>query len=460
MSVGSASESLRALEPEGPGADVPRLIRPKGQTAYAYFVVVLLMLAYMLSLMDRVILGFLIEPIRQELLLNDTQIGLLLGFGFVLFYSVLGIPLGAWADAGNRRNLMVAGILVWTLATAGTAFATGFAGLLLARTLVGAGEATLSPCAVSTIGDRFPRERAGFALSLYSLGGAFGIGIAMAIGGYLVAWTADFTWTVPWVGVSLTGWRLVFFIIGVAGVPFALFMLATVREAPRRAVRHAHPPIRAVGAHMLRHKVAFTGLLLGFGAQVLSTYVPMLWAAAHFQRTYQMSALELGIPFAIAFGLTSGIAVLVGGALSDRLIRRGIPDAPARVLFWAIPLQIPLIWVTFGGGDPSLALWALALLGFVASLYGGLQGAIVQLLTPSSMHGRMMAIYLFCVTVIGMGIGPLLTGALSQHLFGSETGLGLAMATSMTGALAVSALVLTLTRNSMRRCAEEIAATS
>jgi MFS family permease len=451
LSIGTAGDPSRVLD-AGTAASPPA-----NNNRYAYFVVVLLMLAYMLSLMDRVILGFLIEPIRHELLLNDTQIGLLLGFGFVLFYSVLGIPLGAVADAGNRRNLIVGGILVWSLATAGTAFAAGFAGLLLCRTLVGAGEATLSPSAVSTIGDRFTRERAGFAVSLYSLGGAFGIGIAMAAGGYLVAWTNDFSWTVPLVAVELTGWRLVFLIIGLAGVPFALFMLATVREAPRRARHAVHPPIRAVAGHMLRHKLAFVGLFVGFGAQVLSTYVPMLWAAAYFQRAHGFQAIELGIPFAIAFGVASGVAVIAGGLLSDRFTRRGVGDAPARVLFWAIPLQIPLIWVSFAGGDPSLALWALGFLGFISSLYGGLQGTIVQLLTPAPMHGRMMAIYLFCVTMIGMGAGPLITGALSQHVFKNTAGLGMAMALTMTVALIAAALTLAFTRNAMRRCIAEVA---
>lgn len=452
MATSSASDPAQVT-----GGDAADGTAKPGGNGYAYFVVVLLMLAYMLSLMDRVILGFLIEPIRHELSLNDTQIGLLLGFGFVLFYSILGIPLGAVADAGNRRNLIVGGIIVWSLATAGTALASGFGALLLARTLVGAGEATLSPAAISTIGDRFTRERAGFAVSLYSLGGAFGIGIAMAIGGYLVAWTADFSWTVPLLNVEIGGWRLVFVIIGLAGIPFALFMLATMREAPRRAARAAHPSMKTVASHMLRHKLAFTGLLVGFGAQVLSTYVPMLWAAAHFQRAHRFEAIELGIPFAVSFGLASGIAVIVGGLLSDWMTRRGVNDAPARVLFFSIPLQIPFVWVCFTGDQPTLALWAMSLLGFIASLYGGLQGTIVQLLTPGPMQGRMMAIYLFCVTVIGMGGGPLITGALSQHVFDGPSGLGLAMAVTMTGALLVSALVLALSRGAMRRCISEVA---
>lgn len=426
---------------------------------YAYYVVVLLMLAYMLSLMDRVMLGFLIEPVRKELGLNDTQIGLLLGFGFVLFYSILGIPLGAMADRGNRRNLMVGGILVWSLATAGTALATGFVGLLLARTLVGAGEATLSPGAVSTIGDRFPRERVGLALSVYSLGGAFGIGIAMAVGGYLVEWTRDLSWSAPSLGIAISGWRLVFAIVGLAGVPFALLMLLTMREAPRRAVHREHPPLRAVFDHMGRHKLAFAGLFGGFGLQVLSTYVPMLWAAAHFQRAHGVSPLQLGLAFTLIFGGATGVGVLVGGWINDRAMRRGILDAPARLVFWGIPLQLPFVWLAFASATPSFALWMLGLQILFASLYGGLQGAMVHVLTPSSMHGRMMGIYLFSVTVIGMGVGPLVTGALSQHGFTGPGALGLAIATTMTLALILAAIVLTVARRAMRECAEEVART-
>ncbi|RIA37984.1 putative MFS family arabinose efflux permease [Hephaestia caeni] len=430
---------------------------PARASAYSYYVVVLLMLAYMLSLMDRVMLGFLIEPVRHELGLSDTQIGLLLGFGFVLFYSILGVPLGAMADRGNRRNLMVGGILVWSLATAGTAFAAGFAGLLLARTLVGAGEATLSPGAVSTIGDRFPRERVGFALSLYSLGGAFGIGVAMAVGGYLVEWTSALSWAVPALGIELSGWRLVFLIVGLAGVPFAVLMLATMREAPRRGERKEHPPLSAVIDHMARHKLAFAGLLLGFGMQVLSTYVPMLWAAAHFQRAFAMSPLQLGLAFTLIFGVATGVGVLIGGAINDMAMRRGISDAPARLVFWGIPLQLPFVWLAFVSGEPSFALWMLGFQILFASLYGGLQGAMVQVLTPSTMHGRMMGIYLFSVTVVGMGVGPLVTGALSQHGFSGNGALGLAMAATMTLALVLAALMLTVARRAMRECADEVA---
>ena len=137
---------------------------------YSYYVVLLLMLTYMLSFLDRVLISLLAEPIRAEFNLSDTEIGLLVGFGFVLFYTVLGLPFGAAADRTNRRNLIVMGLVGWSLATAGSGLVGGFGGLLAMRALVGVGEAALSPAALSTIADRFPPERPGFAISLYSSG--------------------------------------------------------------------------------------------------------------------------------------------------------------------------------------------------------------------------------------------------------------------------------------------------
>src|SRR5690606_24532868 len=133
----------------------------RSRPAYAVYVVLVLMVAYMLSFMDRVLISLMIDPIRSELGLGDTQVGLLVGFGFVLLYSIMGVPFGSIADNGNRRNLMVGGVLGWSAATALSGFAGGFLSLLAARAMVGIGEATLSPAAYSTIADRFEKRKLG-----------------------------------------------------------------------------------------------------------------------------------------------------------------------------------------------------------------------------------------------------------------------------------------------------------
>lgn len=426
---------------------------PVRSSGYSYYVIAVLMLAYMLSLTDRVILGFLIEPVRAELGLTDTQIGLLLGFGFVLFYSILGIPLGALADRGNRRNIITVGIIVWSLATAASGLAAGFIGLLVARALVGAGEATLTPCTISTIGDRFEPEKSGFAYSLYSLGGIFGIGIAMALGGYLVHWTRDMSMTLPFIETTIEGWRLVFMLVGLAGVPFALFLFFTVSEAPRRKVAMVkHPSMIDIMKHIRKHGRAFFGLFGGYSAQVFSTYVPILWAAAHFQRYHNLDPQYMGWTFGIIFGLCGGIGVIIGGLLSDKLTKRGILEAPATVLMWSVPFQIPLVWIAFTTTDSTTALIVLGISMAVSSLYGGLQGTIVQVMTPGPMQGRMMAIYLLCITILGMGLGPSVVGFLSDYVYEGPMSLGYALATSMVGALVVTGIILWFSLPHMRRC--------
>src|SRR5690606_12013743 len=211
------SRSSRMTTAPPPSAASPAVsARPR----YAIYVVLVLMVAYMLSFMDRVLISLMIDPIRSELGLGDTQVGLLVGFGFVLLYSIMGVPFGSIADNGNRRNLMVGGVLGWSAATAVSGFAGGFLSLLAARAMVGIGEATLSPAAYSTIADRFEKRKLGFAVSLYNMGVSLGGGAAMLFGGVLVAWAMATVIPMPW--GELTGWRLAFVAVGLLGVPLAV----------------------------------------------------------------------------------------------------------------------------------------------------------------------------------------------------------------------------------------------
>ena len=167
---------------------------------YGFYVVAVFMLLYMLSFVDRVLISLMIEPIKSEFQLSDTQIGLLVGFSFVLLYSVTGIPFGMMADRFDRRKLILVGVVGWSLATSLSGLATGFIQLLLARTAVGIGEAALSPAVVSTIADRFRPQRLGLAVAIYSCGVTLGGGLAMAGGGLLIGWANATSVAVPLVG--------------------------------------------------------------------------------------------------------------------------------------------------------------------------------------------------------------------------------------------------------------------
>lgn len=425
-------------------------VTTKGPSAaYAYYVVLALTTAYMLSFVDRVLISLMIDPIRNELGLGDTQIGLLVGFGFVLLYSIMGIPFGSWADSGNRRNLVVFGLVGWSAATAFSGLASGFAALLAARALVGIGEATLSPAAYSTIADRFDKRRLGFAISLYAMGLSLGGGVAMAFGGYLVGWASETSLATPW-GAAIGGWRLAFIVVGLLGIPLALLMLLTVREAPRRRAAGSAPPLGDIFRLMKRRRGAFIGVLGGYSVMVIASFGPLLWAPVHFGRAHGMSPAEIGASFGFIVGGLGTLGLLAGGLISDRLSRRGMIDAPVRVVFWAVLLQGPLLVAAYLLGDRW---WALAFLGVgmcAATMMGGLQAATLQLLVPESMRGRITAIYLLCANMTGMGLGPLIVGALSEHMFPGAAGVGQALALVTAVALGVAAIILTVTRGAIR----------
>lgn len=430
-----------------PPSAAPPAAGAAAQPRYAIYVVLVLMVAYMLSFMDRVLISLMIDPIRSELGLGDTQVGLLVGFGFVLLYSIMGVPFGAIADSGNRRNLMVGGVLGWSAATAASGFAGGFLSLLTARAMVGIGEATLSPAAYSTIADRFEKRKLGFAVSLYNMGVSLGGGAAMLFGGVLVAWAMATAIPLPW--GELTGWRLAFVAVGLLGVPLAAVMLLTVREAPRRQGAAKAPPLSALWALAMQHKAAFGAVVIGYSIIVIAAYGAMLWAPVHFARAHGLSPAQLGLAFGVIIGLFGTIGLAVGGLLSDRSAKRGNVDAPVRVVLISAIIQFPLMMGAYLASDTTIALILAAAGMATVSTIGGLQAGTLQILTPATMRGRMTAIYLLVANMAGMGLGPLLTGFVSEHMFDGPTSLGKALALVTAVSLAIGVTLLLLARKAI-----------
>ena len=259
---------------------------------YAYYVTFVLLFAYSVSYIDRQILSLMVEPIKADLHINDTQISLLQGFAFALFYTLLGLFLGRIADHKNRRNLILVGVIIWSLATAAGGFATGFLTLFLARVFVGVGESSLSPSAYSMLSDYFSPERRSRAISLYSLGVYIGSALAFIVGGIVSE------------AVKNSGsWKSVFFIVSVPGFLVALLML-TVRE-PARHNEIANGP---VDLSYLKSKLTlFVPLILGYSTISIVTLGLMAWVPAMFMRTWQWSARDIGVAFGsviLIFGLS------------------------------------------------------------------------------------------------------------------------------------------------------------
>lgn len=417
------------------------LMAERRSLIYPLYVLALLLGAYVISYMDRIALSLMVDPIRQDLQLTDLSISLLIGLAFVLLYTSAGIPLGRMADTGHRPRLIVFGMILWCAATAACGFATGFASLLVARILVGFGEATLSPASYSLIASYFPRERLALAISLYMLGITFGGGLAT----YLVGTIAQVVSDVSLFGLApgTDGWRTSFVIIGLIGIPFILLML-TVRE-PRRgpiAIGDKAPPLSEVIAH-LRDNLSAYGLILGgYAVMAMASLGVVLWGPTYFMRVHGLEQAEVGSLFGVAMGVCGTVGLLTGGWLADRYYARGTIDASPRIVIASLLLQTPLFIGVYLATDTGIAKALLIPAMFAMLLQGGLQGASVQLLAPERMRGLIVAIYLMMANVVGMALGPFVIALLNEQVFGGDAGIGRSLATvTAVSSLAGAAMI-------------------
>ncbi len=413
-------------------------------TRYAWYAVAILTLANVSSFVDRQILTLLVDPIRRDLAISDTEMSLLLGLSFALFYTVLGFPIARLADRRSRRGIIAVGIAVWSVMTALCGVARNYVQLLLARVGVGVGEAALSPPAYSLIADYFPRERLGAAIGVYSMGIYLGVGLAQIIGGAVVEVVSDQgLWAVPLVG-AVRPWQVVFFVVGLPGLLVALLMF-TVREPPLSGGPSAPSiPVRDVVAHFRRHGATFATHHLGAALIALCNYGMGSWLPTFFVRTHGWTVSEAGYLLGAA-NLTFGIAgVVLAGALADRLQSRGVADAKLRVVLGAaLGLLVCDVATPLMPTGLLAAIWIFPLSFFAAAPFG-VAAAAVQELVPPRMRAQASALYLFVVSLIGLGAGPTVVALATDYLFRDDlalryslalvTGVGLVLATGVLAA--------------------------
>jgi MFS family permease len=422
---------------------------PWPRPIYSWYVVGVLLLAYTLSFVDRMILSLLVAPIRTALDISDTQVALLIGLAFALFYTLLGLPLAWIADRYNRRNLIMAGIAVWSVMTAGCGFAGSYASLFAARMGVGVGEATLSPAAYSMLSDYFPRDKLARAMAVYSIGVPLGAGIALILGSFVVqAVLAAPMVDVPFYG-AMDAWRLIFVWVAAPGLLIALLML-TVREPLRRGRRATLPSATAstaaapgLIAHLRTQRAALGALFGGMSLIGLVMYGVIAWIPTFFARTYDMDIAHAGLWFGIIMAVGGAVGLIAGGSLADRLYAKGVADAHLRVMRLSILLGGPPLLATALMPDSTLAFIMLAI-AFPSMTMHGVGGVALQLITPNEYRARMTALYFFIVNLIGLGFGPMLIAILTDYLFQDDAALRYSIATVAAVALPIAAIILTL----------------
>jgi MFS family permease len=397
--------------------------KPWVNPSYAWFVVIVLTLAYTCSFIDRQILTLLIEPIRRDFQINDTGVTLLGSFAFSLFYTTFGIPIARLADRTHRRNLMAAGLAFWSIMTAACGVARGFWGLFGARVGVGVGEAALSPAAFSLMADYFPPRKVALAVSVYSMGLYFGSGLALMIGGSVIKAVSNApTHDLPLVG-AVFPWQLTFFIVAAIGLPVLLLMFL-IREPLRRAHARATtttdagasswPALRAFMRENKRtlicHICAFT--LYGIG---INCY--LIWGPTMMIRTYGWNATQAGHTIGLMLFVLGTAGVYCGGWVADRLAARGHRGAILRSAFGGMLAGIPFLLVTPLLPNAGLATMTFGVAVFFMAYPQGLPAAALQVITPNPLRAQMTAIYFFIGNLIASGLGPFAPALLNDYFF-------------------------------------------
>ncbi len=387
--------SQQSSDPDGPG---------EFSESYTRFALGLLLLVYVFNFIDRQIVAILLQSIKEDLGLSDTQLGFFSGTAFALFYSTLGIPIARWSDRNSRTKLIAGALLVWSAMTTLQGFARSFAVLAAARVGVGVGEAGCSPPAHSMLADFFPVSKRATVFAVYALGIPIGSAIGYATGG--------------WVAENVS-WRAAFVVVGVPGIVLAAIVRRTLKEPTRGywdtpSKVQEQEPVRVVARFLARRRafvhLAFAGALhafIGYGAGAFNP--------AFYERLHDFSRAELGYVLG-AVSLTAGVAgTFAGGWVTDRLSTR---DVRWYVWFPALTtaLSVPFLILFYLEPDRWTAVgWSLVP-ALLAGAYLGPTFALTQTMVPARWRSQASALLLLVLNLIGLGIGPQFVGWLSDLL--------------------------------------------
>ncbi len=376
---------------------------PYSRPGYRYYVLAVLTLVYAINLLDRNLLIILQEPIKEEFQLSDTQLGLMTGFAFALFYTVCGIPIARWADKGNRRSIIAIAITVWSVMTALGGLALTYSHLLLARIGVGVGEAGGSPPAHSMISDIFSSKYRATALSVYSTGVYIGVLSGFLLGG----WLAD-----------TLGWRMAFLCIGAPGVLIALLVRLTISEPIRRkpeaAKEEASFPSLKETVDKLWGQPAFRHLALAAGLQGFVASGVGSWLPPYFLRNFDISLSELGVYLAFTAGIGGAVGSIASGWFADLMARK------SHIWYLLIPaiatlINIPFAILQLTTDNLSLAMSMVAITTFFGAMHLAPIVAVTHEIVGPSARALSSAILFFVLNLIGAGFGPTFVGILSDH---------------------------------------------
>ena len=416
---------------------------------YAWFVVFILCLTSIFAYLDRQIINLLVEPIKLTLGINDTQIGLLQGVSFALLYVIAAIPIAWAADFGNRTRIISIGIICWALATFSCGLATTFVLMFIARTIVGLGEATLTPSGYSLIGDYFQPEKIGLAISFFTGSGFLGAGLAYIIGGHIIGVLnqSEF-YTLPIIG-TIEPWQLAFMTVAIPGL-LLVSIMQFVKEPPRQstvtadfAKLRARESFSALFNYISSNRRLFMGLFFGLAIMASATFSLMNWTPVYFTRKFDWDAQKVGTIFGTIVLIASPLAVFTGGFIASFLMKKGHSGANIYVPITSVCLAATFIFLFGHAPNGQIATWLAVPSVFFSAMPFGCGTATLPLITPNRLRAQVVALYLLCANLLGLSLGPTAVGAITDYVYKDPTQIGKAMGIVAPILFVCGALILT-----------------
>ncbi|MEM7704409.1 MAG: MFS transporter [Pseudomonadota bacterium] len=431
---------------------------------FGWYVVFVLCVCGVVANIDRQIINLLVEDIRADLVVSDTQISLLQGFAFAMFYAIVAIPLGRLADSKNRRNLIAIGIVAWTLAAIACGLAETYAQLFAARMAVGIGEAVLTPAGFSLLADMFKPRRLARPLSVYTASSFLGGGIALMVGGIIIRALDN---PVDDSMLAFLGdrepWQSAFILGALPGLPVALWFFLSVKEPPRRATAKARTDAeqyRQGFSHAIRFCLdngrLFLAVFVGISMMAAAQFALGAWVPAYFIRVHEWTAAEIGAAQGLLFMIGGTAGVVAGGWVTDFLFKRGYHDANLRTAAIAalgcIPFALAAMLVT----DGTLAIWLLAPAMFFGTMPFGPGPATIPIIAPPYFRAQLVALYLLVANLVGQSGGPWVVAMLTDNLFKRPDAINYSLAITVPVLLLIGAGLATVGWKPLReRLAED-----
>ena len=442
--------------PETDGAGTAAPERPPGVSeawpspARAWYAVFVLALGLMVTYLDRGILSLLVEPIKHDLQISDTQMSLLMGFAFVCFYMLVAFPIARLVDYKSRRAIIGVGTAIWSLTTAMSGLARTFGQLFAFRVGSGIGAACGSPASFSMMADLFPREKLPRAFAVLFFGTFLGEGVALIVGGTLAGLFTRLSTTLPLIG-TLHGWQLTLIVIGLPGLLVAALM-ATVREPARRGrmasaglagtAAQQRPPVKDVLAFVWKNAGVFLPMFGSMGISAMMGFGIRSWAPSFYIRTFHWSVAKYGLVQGLLALTIMPIGALTGSLMAEWLARKGYDDANMRTVFIGQLLALPGMILFPLMPTAPLAIALSTSYTFFLFWTQAPMNAALQIVTPNEMRGQVTALFLFVFNVIGTGLGPTMVALFTDYLFHSDRMLGYSIAFATLTLGSITALIM------------------